>query len=103
MLNCVIHTMGYTRSQQEKRPEEERAVASGKKILRRYTHSNVTSVTTLPTKAVIADDKSTKIHVQDIHSTQSKTAGKKRGNETKNNVIIFNGREDSHTRVMDAR
>ncbi|XP_050460840.1 uncharacterized protein LOC126856414 isoform X1 [Cataglyphis hispanica] len=74
ILNCVSRAMEYSRSLRENRQdEEERAVTSSRRILR-YTYNNVTSESPIfSTDDRVARDTLAEMHVQDVHSAQSRS------------------------------
>lgn len=81
-LNCISRAIEHSKSALEKWQEEERAVTSGKKVLR-YTYDNVTFENPLsPVNGRDARDKVAKIHRsvdQDIFNAHSKSEVEGRG------------------------
>lgn len=61
-LNCVSRAIEHSRTALEKWQEEERAIASGKKVLR-YTYDNVTSESFISS----INDRNTKDKVAQVH------------------------------------
>lgn len=77
-LNCVSHAIEHSKSALEKWQEEEKAVTSGKKVLR-YTYDKVTSENPISSVNRNAKDKIHYSFDQDIYNAYSKIEAEERG------------------------